>query len=67
MNDFCHKCRVQLSDYDGNFNEILEEVKIEPSEDGQASADLVKNKPQQVTPGAPEILSDRQNGSSNRQ
>ena len=32
MNDSCIKCRVELGDYPGNFDDILEEVKIEPSD-----------------------------------
>ena len=60
MNDFCDKCRVQLSDYEGNFDDILEEVKIEPSEGSYAP------KPQRETPGAPEIVSNRENGSNSR-
>ena len=32
MNDYCNRCRVHLSDYEGQLDEILEEVKVEPED-----------------------------------
>eukprot|EP00354_Favella_ehrenbergii_P007689 CAMPEP_0170476232 /NCGR_PEP_ID=MMETSP0123-20130129/17697_1 /TAXON_ID=182087 /ORGANISM="Favella ehrenbergii, Strain Fehren 1" /LENGTH=39 /DNA_ID= /DNA_START= /DNA_END= /DNA_ORIENTATION= len=32
MDDFCARCKVQVGDYDGQLDEILEQVKIERDE-----------------------------------
>ena len=32
MNDACAKCRVELGDYAGSFDDILEEVRVEPAD-----------------------------------
>ena len=55
MNDMCVKCKVELGDYPGSFDDILEEVRVEPA-DQQATRDFAQNQTrvQGETPGAPE-------------
>ena len=55
MNDMCVKCKVELGDYPGSFDDILEEVKIEPT-DQQATREFTRKQTrlQGETPGAPE-------------
>ena len=53
MDDFCNRCRVQVGDYDGQLEDILEQVKIEndekPSKPGLNMNNLVE------TPGGEPI------------
>ena len=55
MNEACARCRVELGDYPGSFDDILEEVKIEPT-DQQATREFTRKQTrlQGETPGAPE-------------
>ena len=52
MDDICRRCRVQVGDYDGQLDEIIELVKIEGDEE-QLPSKLTVDLKTLVTPGAP--------------
>lgn len=51
MDDICRRCRVQVGDYDGQLDDIIELVKIEGDEE-QLPSKLSVDLKTLVTPGA---------------